>query len=211
VCRRCLCVYTFRPDVFRFTAIEPFAFVFVSVFTLCLSTLSYKETSMNKLFKMAGVAACALFLATAARAEVAVEDAWVRATVAQQNGTGAFMRLTASTDSALVEADSPVAKHVEVHEMAMENNVMKMRQVPSVKLPAGQTVELKPGSYHIMLIDLHEQVKVGQNVPLKLTFEDAAGKRSTVDLEVPVRPLSTPANGGSHGHGHDHGHGAPKH
>lgn len=167
---------------------------------------------MNKLFKMAGVAACALFLATAARAEVAVEDAWVRATVAQQNGTGAFMRLTASTDSALVEADSPVAKHVEVHEMAMENNVMKMRQVPSVKLPAGQTVELKPGSYHIMLIDLHGQVKVGDEVPLTLTFEDANGTRTTQQVNAPVRPLASGPDGGhGHSHGHGHGHGAPKH
>lgn len=168
---------------------------------------------MSTLFKWAGFAASALFIATTAHAQVTVEDAWVRATVPQQNGTGAFMKLTSEADAELVQADSPVAKHVEVHEMVMENHVMKMREVPAVALPAGKTVELKPGSYHIMLIDLHAQVKEGEKVPLTLTFKGADGKTSTLDLQVPVRPLASGANGqhGGHGHGHGHGHGAAKH
>lgn len=172
-------------------------------------TNPFKEINMSQLFKWAGFTACALFVATAAHAEVKIEEPWVRATVPQQNGTGAFMRLTSSADTRLVQADSPVAKHVEVHEMVMDNNVMKMRQVPEVPLPGGKTVELKPGSYHIMLIDLHGQVKEGENVPLTLTFEDADGKRNTVDLQAPVRPLASGANAG--GHGHDHSHGKPAH
>jgi len=167
---------------------------------------------MSTLFKWVGCTASALFIATAAQAQVVVDAPWVRATVPQQSGTGAFMRLTSETDSSLVRADSPVAKHVEVHEMVMENNVMKMREVPAIPLPAGQAVELKPGGYHIMLLDLHGQVKEGENVPLTLTFEDAGGKRSTMDIQAPVRPLASDASGNAHGHGHNAGgHGGHKH
>jgi len=170
---------------------------------------------MPNVFKWAGFTATALFIATSAQAQVTVGDPWVRATVPQQSGTGAFMELTSATDTALVQADSPVAKIVEVHEMAMENNVMKMRQVPQVTLPAGQTVQLKPGGYHIMLIDLHGQVKVGEQVPLTLTFQAPDGVRSTVEIQAPVRPLATPKGAMGHqgapakpgGHGM---HAAPK-
>lgn len=169
---------------------------------------------MSNVFKWAGFTAAALFVATSAHAQVTVGDPWVRATVPQQSGTGAFMQLTSKTDTALVQADSPVAKIVEVHEMAMENNVMKMRQVPRIALPAGQTVELKPGGYHIMLIDLHGQVKDGEQVPIKLTFEASDGVRSTLDIQAPVRPLTTPASGHGHQaapaqHGTPMQHGAP--
>ena len=169
---------------------------------------------MSTLFKWAGFTASALFIATAAQAQVVVGEPWVRATVPQQNGTGAFMQLTSETDTKLVDADSPVAKYVEVHEMAMEDNVMKMRQIQGLELPAGQTVELKPGGYHIMLIDLHGQVKEGEQVPLTLIFEGTDGQRSSIDIQAPVRPLASPANGHKH---HDHGghhhggHGAAKH
>lgn len=164
---------------------------------------------MPTLFKLAGLTATALFIATSAHAQVTAHDPWVRATVPNQSGTGAFMQLKSETDTALVQADSPVAKHVEVHEMAMENNVMKMREIPKLDLPAGQTVELKPGGYHIMMMDLHEQIKEGDTVPLTLTFEGADGTRSTLEIEAPVRPLTGAAGGHGHGQG-GHGHG-PKH
>jgi len=158
--------------------------------------------------KFAGIAVSTLFIAGVAHAQVTVQDAWVRATVPQQNGTGAFMKLTSPTDATLVDADSPVAEHVEIHEMAMDNHVMKMRQIPGLELPAGKTVELKPGGYHIMMMNLHGQVKEGDHVPLTLTFEDAAGKRSTTELKVPVRPLAAGAHGhGDSGHGVGHGSG----
>ena len=167
---------------------------------------------MTTVLKWAGFTVSALFIATAAQAQVTVDDAWVRATVPQQNGTGAFMRLTSQNDTTLVQAESPVAKHVEVHEMVMENNVMKMREVSGIPLPAGQTVELKPGGYHIMFIDLHGQVKEGDQVPLKLTFEEAGGQRSSIEIEAPARPLAAGAGGHHGGHGHgDHSHGAHKH
>lgn len=153
---------------------------------------------MSKLLILAGAAVSALCMTAAAQAQVTVQEPWVRATVAQQNATGAFMRLSSTTGSTLVQADSNVAKHVEIHEMAMENDVMKMRQIPGIALPAGQQVELKPGGYHIMLIDLKQQVREGDHIPLTLTFENAEGKRETITIDAPARPL----NSGSASHGH---------
>ena len=124
-----------------------------------------------------------------AQTTVKVEDAWVRGTVASQKVTGAFMRLTPSTDARLVSVSSPVAGVVEIHEMAMENDVMRMRQMPSLALPAGKTTELKPGGYHLMLMGLKEPVKGGATVPLKLTFEDASKKTFTQEIDVAVKAL----------------------
>jgi periplasmic copper chaperone A len=124
-----------------------------------------------------------------AQPAVDVKQPWVRATVAQQSATGAFMQLTAASDLRLVAAQSPVAGVVEVHEMAMENQVMKMRAVPHLPLPAGKTVELKPGGYHVMLMDLKTQVKAGETVPLTLVFENASGQRQSLELKAPVRAL----------------------
>ena len=128
--------------------------------------------------------------AWAQTSSVDIKDPWVRATVAQQKATGAFMQLTAKADSKLIEAKSPVAGVVEIHEMAMDNNVMKMRQIPGVALPAGKAVELKPGGYHVMLMDLKGQVKEGDVVPVTLVFEGKDGKRESVEIKAPAKPLS---------------------
>lgn len=151
--------------------------------------------------------AASTFLAAAfvapAHAQVAVADAWVRATVPQQKATGAFMRLTAAKDAKLVSASSPLTPVVEVHEMALQNDVMKMRHVPALALPAGQAVELKPGGYHLMLMNLTQQVKEGEQVPLTLVIEGQDGKRESVQVQATVRALTAPA-GGAHGAGHKH-------
>lgn len=125
--------------------------------------------------------------------QVAIESPWVRASVPQQQATGAFMRLTARTDLRLVAARSDVAAATEVHEMAMQGQMMRMRQVPSVALPRGRTVALAPGGYHIMLIGLKRPLGAGEQVPLTLVFEDAAGRRSEVGVQAPVRPLGAGA------------------
>lgn len=106
--------------------------------------------------------------------------------------TGAFMQLHAAKDTKLVSASSPLAPAVEVHEMAMKDNVMSMRQVPAVALPAGKDVELKPGG-HVMLMDLKQQVKAGETVPLTLVCEGKEGKRQTVEVKAEVRPLNAGA------------------
>ena len=128
-------------------------------------------------------------LAVPAAGQVSVSDAWVRGTVAGQMATGAFMKLTSSTDVTLVGAASPAAKIVEVHEMKQEGGMMKMNAVDRLPLPAGKSVELKPGGYHVMLMDLARPLKEGDVVPLTLTFVDKAGAKQAVEVRAAVRAL----------------------
>lgn len=150
----------------------------------------------------------AVFLSTMfsqAYAQVTVKDAWMRATVPQQKATGAFMQLQSVQDAKLISAQSPVAGVVEVHEMRMDGGVMRMRAVPSLPLPAGKAVDLKPGGYHVMLMDLKSQVKDGDTVPVTLVVEGADGKRQSLDLKVPARAAAA-APAMNHGEGHKHKH-----
>jgi periplasmic copper chaperone A len=142
--------------------------------------------------------------AGAVSAQVLVTEPWVRATVAQQKATGAFMKLTSKDGAKLVAVKSPAAAVVELHEMSMDKDIMRMRAIPSLTLPAGKTVELRPGSYHVMLIDLKAQIKEGDTVPVTLTVEAADGKRSDLEVKVPVRPLNaaTPKADAHHGMKH---------
>jgi copper(I)-binding protein len=136
-----------------------------------------------------------LFSPAFAAAQVRVTDPWVRATVPQQQVSGAFMQLSSSRAMRLVEVRSPVAGIVEIHEMAMDQGIMRMRPVPGVDLPAGKTVELKPGGYHVMLIDLKKQLKEGDNVPITLVLEGKDKKRETLEVKATVRPLNTTVHG----------------
>ena len=143
--------------------------------------------------------------ALAQTAAVKVEGAWARASVQGQKGTGAFMRLTAKDGARLVRAESPAAGVTEVHEMKMEGDIMKMRSVPALDLPAGKTVELKPGGYHVMLLDLKAPLAKDTSVPITLVFQDAKGAESKLNLNVPVG--TTPPGGakaGSMMDGHKH-------
>jgi copper(I)-binding protein len=139
-----------------------------------------------KTIRFAAALGAALCIALPAAAQVTVTDPWVRGTVAGQMATGAFMQLKSAKDAKLVEARSPVAGVVEIHEMAMENNVMRMRAVTALDLPAGRSVDLKPGGYHVMLMDLKQQMKEGEVVPVTLVIE-SGGKRETVEVKAPVR------------------------
>ncbi|MFM7973104.1 MAG: copper chaperone PCu(A)C [Betaproteobacteria bacterium] len=145
-----------------------------------------------------------MWAAGAAHAQVTIGDPWVRATVAQQKATGMFAQVTSAQGGKLVAASSPVASVVEIHEMAMENNVMKMRAVPGLELPAGKAVELKPGGYHVMLMGLKQQVKEGEVVPVTLVVEGKDGKRESVEVKAPVRALAAQHGGHSQGGGHRH-------
>jgi copper(I)-binding protein len=137
--------------------------------------------------------AALIFAAFPVMAQVTVKDPWVRATVSAQKATGAFMQITSDQDARLVEAKSPVAGVVEVHEMIMEKDVMKMRAVKGLDLPAGKSVELKPGGYHVMLMDLKQQMKEGDSVPLTLVVEGKDKKRSTIEVKATVKPLTAAA------------------
>ena len=146
------------------------------------------------------VAATLAIAAPAAFADVTVTQPWVRGTVPPQKATGAFMRLQSTTDAKLVAASSPAAKLVEIHEMAMVNNVMRMRPVAEVALPAGKSVDFKPGGYHIMLMGIEHQLKDGDSVPITLTVRNADGKTQTIEVKAPVRALTAraPTQGMSH-------------
>jgi copper(I)-binding protein len=135
--------------------------------------------------------AVALTLAASALAQVKVDNAWVRGAVPGQLTTGAFLDVTSKADAKLVKVESPVAAVVEIHVSEMKNDLMTMRAVPSVALPAGKPVRFGPGGYHIMLMDLKQPVKNGESVPLKLTVEGADGKRETVDVKAQVRGVGT--------------------
>jgi copper(I)-binding protein len=133
------------------------------------------------------IIAAALLAGMAHAQSVDVKDAWVRTSVPGQKATGAFMKLTAKDGAKLVAASSPVAGVTEVHEMKMEGDIMKMKAVAGgLDLPAGKTVELKPGGYHVMLMDLKAALPKDSTIPLTLVFKDAKGVENRLELKVPV-------------------------
>lgn len=152
---------------------------------------------------------------------VKVDGAWIRATVKGQSGTGGFMNLTASQPLTLVGFSTAVATESELHEMAMDGNVMRMHAVPSLPLPAGQTVELRPGmdGHHLMLMGLKQPLKEGDEVALTLKLRTADGKSLTQEVKVPVKSGSMtmpPADGATSGAQpggmkHNHMHQGPMH
>lgn len=138
---------------------------------------------------------------------VDVKDAWARASVPGQTATGAFMTLTAKEGAKLVSVASPVSGVAEVHEMTVEGGVMRMRAVQGgLDLPAGKAVALKPGAYHVMLMDLKKPLVKGSTVAMTLVFKDAKGHESKTELAVPVSmtppggaaPMVMPAGGPPH-------------
>ena len=143
--------------------------------------------------RLVAVVALAVPVALPAAAQVVVTDAWARAVVPGQKTTGAFMRLTAKTDATLVDVASPAAKIVEIHEMKLDGGVMKMNAVEKLPLPAGKPVDLKPGGYHVMLMDLTQPLKAGDTVPLTLTIVDKAGKAQKLEVRASVKPLTAAA------------------
>lgn len=127
-----------------------------------------------------------LLTATSAFAQVKVEGAWARPTVAGQQGGGGFMALVSAKDDKLVGGSTPAAQRLELHTMAMKGDVMEMRQVASVALPAGQAVEFKPGGLHVMFIGLKQPLALGTKVPVTLRFEKAGEVK--VEFEIMSRP-----------------------
>jgi copper(I)-binding protein len=145
---------------------------------------------------------------------VTVTDAWARATVQGQKATGAFMKITAKENTKLIAANSSAAGVVEIHEMKMDKDVMKMAALPNgLDLPAGKAVELKPGGYHVMLMDLKAPLAKDTTLPMTLTFQNAKGVKSTQEIKVLVgmQPPAMPSHDhGTHNHG-EHSHGEHKH
>ena len=123
---------------------------------------------------------------------IKIENAYVRATAPGQPAAGAFMKIEngAAASDQLVSASSPAAGEVQLHQMSMEGNVMKMGQVKDITVPANGTVDLKPGGYHIMLMNIKAPLKVGETVPVKLKF----AKAGEVEVKLPVNAVSSGMN-----------------
>ena len=145
-------------------------------------------------------ALAASVLMGAAHAQVSVSDAWVRATVPQQQATAAFMQITAPQPMRLVGVQTEAAQTAEIHTMERQGDVMRMKAISGVDLPAGQAVALTPGGQHLMLMGLKTQQQAGQTVNLVLTLQTAEGKTVQQTVAAQVRPLGTGGQGG-HGQG----------
>jgi len=136
---------------------------------------------------------------------VSVTNAWARASVKGQNATGVFMNLKASSHTRLVAVNSSVAKVSEIHQMNLDNNVMKMSALPNgLELGEGRVVELKPGGFHIMLFDLKKTLQKDSKIDLQLTFQDATGKKTQMDMIVPVLLQANEGPNGKPGAVHPH-------
>jgi hypothetical protein len=128
-----------------------------------------------------------------------IENPQARSTVPAQKMSGGFLKIENDGTSAdkLIAASSSVSKSMELHTMIMDNNVMRMREVKSIDLPAKSKVELRPGGLHLMFIDLNKQLKAGDIIPVKLKFE----KAGEVEVKFQVMGNKPPDHGQP---GHDH-------
>ena len=123
---------------------------------------------------------------------VQIENAYTRATVPGQMAAGGFMKIeNKGAADQLISASSPVAGEVQLHEMAMDGNVMKMRQVKDIAVPAGGAVELKPGGLHLMFMNIKAPLAAGETVPVKLKFAQAG----EVEVKMPVNAMGNPGAG----------------
>jgi len=132
-------------------------------------------------------------------AAVDVREAWARPTVPGQTSSGVYARLTAPAGARLVGVSTPVAAQAALHEMRMDGDVMRMRELADgLDLPPGQPVLLAAGGYHVMLTGLKQPLVVGASIPLTLRFVDRDGRQGVRELQVPVAPA--PAGAPQHAH-----------
>ncbi|MDR5171150.1 copper chaperone PCu(A)C [Methylobacillus sp. Pita2] len=117
-----------------------------------------------------------------AQAGVTVVEPWVRTTAPGQKVAAGYVRIVSDKDVALVSANSSFADKVEVHEMQMDDGIMRMRPLKQLELKANTPVELKPGGLHLMLVGIKNAVKAGDAIPLTLVFEDKKAARESVDV-----------------------------
>jgi periplasmic copper chaperone A len=134
------------------------------------------------------VAALLPAISGAATPAIEVSNAWARATVPGQQVAGVYLEIRSPRAAKIVAVKSPVSATAEIHSMSNDGGVMKMRQLETLPLPAGETVALQPGGNHIMLLDIKRQLKPGEKVPLTLVVE-TGGKKREVKVEAEVREV----------------------
>ena len=130
---------------------------------------------------------------------ISISKAWVRPTVPGQTVAGAYFDITAKQNARLVAARSPVSPNVQIHWMQMDGDVMRMREVNALELPKNKTVSLKPGGYHLMLMELKKPIQAGETGPLTLVSE-TKGKRQTVRVNAPAQAPSASSDATDHVH-----------
>jgi periplasmic copper chaperone A len=137
----------------------------------------------------------ALPVAIAAQpAPVKVDQPWARSTVEGQDSSGAYMTLTAREPLTLLGATTPAANIVEIHQMKMEGDVMKMRAAETLPLKPGEPLRFAPNGYHFMMMDLKAPFRIGSRIAMTLRFRDAKGGVKTLDVSVPVALTPPPAD-----------------
>lgn len=149
-----------------------------------------------KLKRWIAVLALGICVPTVWAANVSVTDAWARATVQGQKVSGAYMQIQSDADARLLSVSSPSVPQVEIHEMKMDGDVMRMRELKSVELPKGKTVALEPGGFHLMLLNLKSPIAAGAVIPLILVVE-SGGKKQTIEVKAEARAMG---GGTSHHH-----------
>ena len=150
-----------------------------------------KSKVLATMYAAVGMALCGSVMAqNASVGSIKVENAYTRATAPGQQVAGGFLKIEnkGSADQ-LVSASSPAAGEVQLHEMAMDGNVMKMRQVKDIPVPANGSVELKPGGLHLMFMNIKAPLAAGETVPVKLKF----AKAGEVEVKMPVNSTAATA------------------
>ena len=150
-----------------------------------------------KLERLIAVLAAGMFVHTAWAANISVSDVWARVTMPGQAVGGVYMQIQSDADARLLSVSSPVSARVEMHEMKMDGEVMRMRELKAIDLPKGKTVSLEPGGFHLMLMKLKKPIAAGDIVPLTLVVE-SGGKKQTVEVKAEARAMG----GGMHHHQH---------
>jgi copper(I)-binding protein len=156
------------------------------------SRIDASEHPMRHLVRACAAASLALLTTglNAAPPVVQINDAWARATVPGQKVAGVYLQIRSARDARLVSVQSEAASSAEIHSMSNEQGVMRMRKLEALTLPAGETVALKPGGNHIMLLDIKQQLKPGEKVPITLIVQQRGKKKQVkVSLEAEVREV----------------------
>jgi copper(I)-binding protein len=131
-------------------------------------------------------------LAPVSIGDIEITDAFTRATLPNAPVAGGYLTITnkGKAEDSLLSATSPAAGKVELHQMSMQGDVMKMAPLPDgIVVPAGETVELSPGGLHIMFMQLKRPFVEGETVPVTLDFE----KAGTVEVQLPVGGIGADA------------------
>ena len=150
--------------------------------------------------------ACAALTAQTAQAHgtrlgaIAIGHPWARATAPGQPIGGGYLTLDnqGPAGDRLLGASTAVATRVELHSMTMDGDVMRMRALDAIDLPAGRGVALKPGGTHLMLVGLKAPLKTGEKFPLKLRFEKAGEVEVVVNVEGAAAGAMAPMHAASH-------------